>query len=497
MYRSPTKPLAHQSAALKACKNKPPAPCPEDVFALLMEQGTGKSKVILDEFGGDASNGGPQDLLLMAPAGSYRNWFRDKGESPDMWSELRKHLDPDFRERLIDVHWQSGPNKALRERLEAMLKCKDKKRPRALFMNIEAISRRGEARELVLEFMSQRNATIVVDESTVLRTHDSDRTKFMTALSMQYPGRRRILSGLWNPNKPLDIFGQCFFMDWRILGYKRYNQFRDYFAEIVKVDFGGRWPAPVIKGYRHLEELEAKVAPYRYRVLKKDCLDLPEKLYLPRHVELTPEQRRIRQELKLFGHAAIGESFVTTDMVLKRITRELQVNCGYIMDDERVLREVPENRTDALISVLQEHDGKALIWCPWHPPLRKIIKRLKEEFGEKCCAEFHGKNLNTRSAEETRFLNDPECLYMVATQGAGMRGNTWVNADLVVYYSNNYDLEQREQSEDRSHRMGQKRQVTYVDLIAEGSIDDKVVKSLRDKISIAALVNGETARNWL
>ncbi len=138
-----------------------------------------------------------------------------------------------------------------------------------------------------------------------------------------------------------------------------------------------------------------------------------------------------------------------------------------------------------------------MIWCPWHPPLQRVVKRLIAEYGPRAVAQFHGRNTKTRDEEESRFLSDPECLYMVATPAAGGKGNTWTVADLVVYYANNYDLEQRDQSEDRVHRKGQKKSVTYVDLIAQGTIENKVVQNLRAKIDLATMINREGYREWL
>jgi SNF2 family DNA or RNA helicase len=217
-------------------------------------------------------------------------------------------------------------------------------------------------------------------------------------------------------------------------------------------------------------------------------------------VEVTAEQKKMLKEIKHFGHATIGDTgkFVTTDMIIKKITREIQICCGYVIDDEeRVLHEVPENKTKALLEVLEEHTGKAVVWVPWRAPLAKIVDRLTKEYGARSVAQFHGGNTRTRGQEETRFLSDPECRYMVATQGAGARGNTWVVADLVVYFASNYDLEQRDQSEDRAHRIGQTKSVTYVDLITQGTIENKVIENLRKKIDLATLINREEYRKWV
>jgi hypothetical protein len=501
--------MKHQIAALAACVAKPPVPCAEDVFAYLMDMGTGKSKVILDEFGEGAVNGGPRDLILLAPKGSVRNWYTDKGDATGDWSELRKHLDPDFHERLIDCTW-IGSGKTWENKLRLMLAAhRDKSRPRALFMNIEALSMSAGARNLCVEFAEQRGAMVVVDESTTIKGN-SNRAEAAIELG-RLALSKRILSGLWTPKSPLDLFYQCTFLSERILGFDNFYTFRRRYATLrrqtvyvpgQKNKDGSQKTRKfdVVTGYQNLEDLQEKVGRYSYRVLKKDCLDLQPKTYMMRDVELTKEQKKMLTEIKHFGHAAIGDTgkFVTVDMVIKRIIREIQITCGYVMDDEeRVLHEVPENKTAALMEVLEDHVGKAIIWCPWRAPLSKIVRVASEKYGPESVAQFHGGNVRTRHEEERRFLNDPKCLYMFATQGAGMRGNTWVNADLTVYYANNFDLEMRDQSEDRNHRVGQKNRVTYIDLVTQGTHELKMIQALRKKIDLATLINNEGYREWL
>lgn len=495
-YTSPTTAMAHQVAARAACDAKPPAPCAEDVFAYLMDMGTGKSKVILDEFGEGAISGGPLDLLVIGPAGSYRNWFEDK--SAEQPSELNRHCDPEFRERLIDVPWQSGGGAAWRRSVDAMLRCRDKKRPRALFVNVEALSKRDKAYELVQEFLDQRGAFMCVDESTTIKGQGAKRAQNVVQLG-QEALTKRILSGLWTPRSPMDLFMQCSFLSPDVLGAKNYYTFRARYAQLIRQNFGGRKFMQIV-GYQNLDELQEKVARYSYRVLKKDCLDLAPKTYVTRDVDLTDEQKRMIKEIRAFGHASIGDTgkFVTTDMVIKQIMRLHMINCGFVVDDEdRIVHEVPERRTEALMETLEQHSGKAIIWAPFRRSVDRIVSALAKEYGPESVAQFHGGNKSTRGAEERRFLSSPACRFMVATQAAGMRGNTWTVADLTVYYANNYDLEQRDQSEDRNHRKGQRNPVTYVDLIARGTVDEKMVKSLRQKIDMATMINNEEFREWL
>lgn len=502
--------MQHQLNAINACDAKPPGFA--DAFAYLMDMGTGKSCVTLADWGRQW-NGGLPDLLIVAPAGSYRNWFTDKGDEDEHWSEIRKHLRPELLERLIHVPWISGKARGgpLKARIEAMLHCRDKKRPRMLFVNVEALSLKTTgARELCREFVKQRRAMTVIDESTVIKNAGAERTDFLMDLGMD-AGAKRILSGLWTPRSPLDLFSQCAFLDRRILRVKDEWAFKCRYAKMIKRRIyvpgqQNRDGSPKtrvfneIVSWRLLEELQGKIQPHSYRVRAEDCLDLPPKTYVHRDVPLTDDQKRMIKEIKLFGHAEIGSGsgkFVTVDMVIKQITRLLQINAGYVMDDDRVLQEVPEKRTDVLMDVLADHDRKAVVWCPWRPALDKIVRRISKDYGPEAVAQWHGGNVRTRGDEERRFIGSPHCRFLVATQGAGMRGNTWTVANLTVYYANNYDLEQRDQSERRTWRIGQRSHMTYVDLLTEGTIDWKVVKNLRAKIDVATLMNQEDYRQWL
>lgn len=484
--------MSQQIAAIAASEAKPTDPCAEDVFAYLMEQGTGKSKVILDEWGEWAVNGGPPDLLVIAPAGSYRNWYEDKSDFQK--SELNTHLDPDFRDRLAFAGWTGGGSKN-REQLRKLLAVKDKKRPRALFMNVEAFSRVEKAVDLAREFIGQRHTFMVVDESTTIKGK-SKRTKNIVELG-EAASSRRILSGLWTPKSPMDAYYQAEFLSPDILQCRSWYSFRARYAVLRKMEFGGR-AVQVIVGYRNIDDLKDRMKPYSYRALKSECLDLDDKVYTSRDVELTETQKRMYREMREYATMMIGGgSFVTANQVITQIIRMQQLNCGYVVDDNRILQEVDENRTKALLEVLNDHQGKAIIWAPFDFAIRRIVDALKKEYGENSVAAFWGGNVKVRGQEEKRFLGDPECRFMVSTPASGGRGNTWTVADLTVYYANNYDLEQRAQSEDRNHRKGQTKKVTYVDLIARGTVDEKIVSALRKKINMATMITGENYREWL
>jgi SNF2 family DNA or RNA helicase len=505
-YQPKTKAMKHQGAALEAAYRAPARPARDDVFAYLMDMGTGKSKVVLDEWGAGATLDGLPNLLVLAPAGSYRNWFAGKGELSK--SELDVHLDPELRERMLVNHWSSGSGRAHRNSLAEFLRVRD--RPRALFVNVEALSNVKQAQELVEEYLESGNCYMAIDESTTIKNPSSLRAKYITNVGKR-AACRRILTGLLTPKGPLDAWSQFNFLDWRIIGSPTYFGFRKKFAITKKMIVDGEYDdmtgdlkegtgrkVEIVVGYKNIDELQERINAYSFRVLKEECLDLEPKMYLTRDVEHTKEQARAYKELKENATTQImRDSYVSVDMMLQMMIRLHQINLGYVMDDEGVIRDLPENRTQEIIDILDEHHGKTVIWTPFIHRIQTLEKKLGKEYGPKAVAKFYGGNRGTRHIDEARFIGDPECKIMIASQPAGGRGNTWICANLNIYDSNNYDLEQRQQSEDRTHRAGQTQKVTYIDLMTRDTVDFRFVHALRNKYDLATQVTGEKMRAWI
>jgi hypothetical protein len=175
-----------------------------------------------------------------------------------------------------------------------------------------------------------------------------------------------------------------------------------------------------------------------------------------------------------------------------------QLLCGHTVDDETgEIRAVPSKRLHALLELISDHAGKAIIWATYDYSIREISAALTEVYGKDAVAQFWGGNANTRHLDEERFRKDPKCRFMVSTQFSGGLGNTWIEADLVVYYANSYDLEMRFQSEDRAHRGGQTKSVTYIDLVCPNTVDNVIISALRKKIDLAATITGDNYKAWL
>lgn len=495
MYTPRLTPRKHQITALQKVRKRPQRPSAENVFAWLMDMGTGKTKVMIDEFGQLEDAKEMSDLFVIAPAGCYRNWDRDQEDDP---GELTKHMAPELRERCLVVPWISGGTKTWRHQLDYMLASQDPSRPRVLVMNIEALSTGTDALSAAMVFMetSRRGVMMDVDESTTIRNGGAARTKNILELGALAKARR-IATGLITPRSPMDLFTQFGFLDWRILGHRSFHSFRHTYAVMRQVVMGSRrfW---VEVAYRNVGELTDRIAPYSYRVLKKDCLDLEPKVYTSRDVKLTDVQARMYREMKLYATTQLdADNHVTATHVIVQLTRIDQMLSGFVVTESGEIRDIPENRTAEVLDILEEHQGKAIIWVAYDHALRKLADAIEKRFGEGSVARFWGGNASTRLNDERRFKTDPKCQFMISTPGAGGRGNTWVVANLVIYHSNDYDLEHRDQSEDRPHRDGQTERVTYVDLIARGTTDEKKVLSLRKKINMATTINGENYREWL
>lgn len=485
--------MSQQLAAVAAARAAPDDPAPDDVFAYAMDYGTGKSGVILDEWGEMATSGGPQDLLVIAPAGSIRNWYVDKTEM--QLSEINAQMNPAFVERMTYIGWDGGNGVRHRENLARFLRARD--RPRALFVNVEALSNsESRARELVQEYLEQRGAYEAIDESPIIKGRKAQRTKFIVRTG-EDAIVRRLATGRLTPKGPTDLFSQFNFLDWRIIGCKSWQSFEGRYCVTRRMETGGK-RFDVIVGYRELDDLRDRIAPYTYRVRKEDCLDLDPKKFVLWEVEHTAEQRRLYKELRADATAMLSTGeFVSTDHVMTMMMRMHQINLGFVIDENGHEHDVLSNRESDLLEILGQHRGKTIIWCPYVRPLLRAAERVEREYGPGSVARFWGGNKRTRGEDEKRFLGDPKCTHMFSTQGAGRCGNTWNVADLTIFMGNSNDLEHRENSEDRNHRKGQTNRVTYVDMIVPGTVDYKNVERLRKKMNLGAMMTGEEARAWL
>ena len=157
------------------------------------------------------------------------------------------------------------------------------------------------------------------------------------------------------------------------------------------------------------------------------------------------------------------------------------------------------NRLDELMQILGETTGKVIIWANYIHDILNIESAIKKEYGEDSYCTYYGA---TKAEDRQQCIYDFQnsensCRFFIVNTQTGGYGITLTAASTVIYYSNNYDLEKRIQSEDRAHRIGQKNKVLYIDMVAKGTVDDKIIKSLRNKVNIAKEISGEELSTWI
>jgi SNF2 family DNA or RNA helicase len=239
---------------------------------------------------------------------------------------------------------------------------------------------------------------------------------------------------------------------------------------------------------------------FSFRVLKKDCLDLPEKIYTARYVGMTPQQFDMYEQIRRHAMVLLDSGEMSTaPAVITQMLRLQQIMSGHLKTDDGDMLYFPSKRMDALEEIINEHDGKAIIWSRFRYDIIQITEALNKKFGEGCAVSYFGDTSDDDRANAVLNFQNPDhpLKFFVGNPATAGYGLTLTEANLVVYYANDFNLETRIQSEDRAHRIGQKNNVTYIDLICEGSIDERIVKALRAKIDIGAKVLGEDAREWL
>jgi SNF2 family DNA or RNA helicase len=363
-------------------------------------------------------------------------------------------------------------------------------------MNIEALSTvRG--RDFAKSFLIRNNTLMCVDESTTIKNHSAARTKNIIKIA-ELAKYRRIMTGSPVTKSPLDLFSQVQFLDPWLLEQQSYYGFRARYAVIVQRSVGTHSFQHIVK-YQRLDELQEKIQHFSTRVLKSDCLDLPEKVYTKRSVSLTPEQLKAYTEMKKAAITFFEENVMTAASVLTQMIRLHQITCGHVKTDDGEVKPIKNNRIKELLEVLEETDGKVIIWAVYRYDIQEIERTLGEKYGKESVATYYGDTKDSiRQSIVDRFMDaDDPLRFFVGNPKTGGYGLTLTSSHTVVYYSNDYSLEVRLQSEDRAHRIGQTSKVTYVDLMADHTIDEKIVKALNAKIDLASQVMGEDPKKIL
>ena len=475
-YPFQNEPYLHQKAYLERFWE-------DENVALFADMGTGKSFMLINNAAMLYDKGRINSVVIVAPKGVYRNWYR---------TEIPKHMPKHISYKM--ACWSPSPRKAEKAEMEEMFNATD--HLRILIMNVEAFSTdKGSAHARL--FLRVTNSFMAVDESTTIKTHSAKRTKSIIKVARE-ARYRRIATGSPVTKSPLDLYSQCEFLGPECLGTPSYYAFQARYAVLVERRLATHTFKQIV-GYRRLDELQEKLNSFSFRVTKEECLDLPDKVYTRREVELTTDQKKYYDQMKLMALALVDGNLMTTNNALTQLMRLHQICCGHVKLDDGQQIDIPSNRIIELMAVLEETNGKAIIWANYRRDIENIKLALQKEYGMTSVATYYG---DTDGDEREKAVEDfqntsSDLRFFVGNPRTGGYGLTLTAAHTVIYYSNSFDLEVRLQSEDRAHRIGQTEKVTYVDLIAKDTVDEHIVKALRNKINIASQVLGEEFKNWI
>ena len=475
-YKFKTKPYAHQITALEKSWNK-------EVYAYFMEMGTGKSKVLIDNISMLYDKGKINGALIIAPKGVYQNWY--DAEIP---THMATHVDKDV------VLWRALINSKQQKQLDILFETTEKLH--ILVMNVEAFST-AKGLQFAAKFLQSHKALMAIDESTTIKNPDAKRTKNIVALG-RHAKYRRILTGSPVTKSPLDLYKQCEFLDEYLLDHSSYYTFRTRYAVMRTANFGGR-SVQIVVGYKNLGELSSKLEPFSYRCLKEDCLDLPDYTYTKRIIQLTPEQKKLYQQMKVLALAELEGKQMTTQSAMVQLMRLHQITCGHFTADDGTIKSVKNERIDALIDILSEVENKAVIWAHYRHDINAIVEAVEKTFGKDSYVTYYGDTSNEDRQDAIKQIQDPNSpvRFIIGTPQTGGYGITLTGANVMIYYANGYDYEKRIQSEARINRAGQTRKMTYIDIIAEDTVDEKIVKALRGKMNIASKITGDELKDWI
>jgi SNF2 family DNA or RNA helicase len=456
-----TTPLKHQESALGRFVDQP-------YGALFCEMGTGKTKIMLDILGNNDS----QDILVAAPNGLHFNWGA---------IEIPKH----FPNEDCEVYtWRGMPTSKVRKQdLKHFIKCEAKYR--FLLINVEAL-RTKNGYGLAENFLaSDRNKQFVIDESTCIKNPKAQQTRSVLKLA-QMCHKRWILNGTPITQGPLDLFSQCKFLSRDAIPYSTYTAFKHKFAVETTMTMGQRSFNKII-GYQNLEELTKLLEPFSLRLEKKDCLDLPDKTFTTMAVELETEQEQVYKRMK---DDCIVEfesgNIVTATMALTKLVKLHQILTGFVMTDDGQAVSLKNNRIKALLQIA-ETSQPLVIFCAYKQNVLQVEEALSEVYGKDSVVVYSGDTASTNRTEAIRKFQDGEAKFFIGTSAAA-KGLTLHRASTMVYYSNNYSLETRLQSQDRIHRIGQNHKCTYIDLVVPQSLDESILKRLLQKKELSSEV---------
>ena len=457
-YKFKTKPYKCQEEAFNFSASK-------KFVALFMEMGCGKTKVIIDEANFQFGEGRIDAVLVLCPNSVKSSWQE----------EIPKH---GMVDSLVHVYDSSKKKKATKH-TEA-----EHDGIKWMIAAIESLSQ-GTGKQYLEDFVHNHNTAVIVDESSYIKNHNAARTESIVDLG-HAAVYRRILSGTPIAKGVEDLYAQFYFLDPSIINFPSYFAFRNNHCIM------GGYKAKQIIGYMRMDDLFERLRLCTYRATKAENLDLPDKIYEKRTLEMTKEQKKVYTEMKKNLMAELAEGKVEATTALTKTLRLHQIAGGFLSIDQEdgtwKSTAIPGRnpKLEELLNILGGTDASVIVWCKYTAEIRAIETALQIA-GISCVTAYGAIPDAIRTENRQKFQAGEAKVFIAQIESMGI-GITLTAATLVVYYSNSYAYTARVQSEDRAHRIGQKNNVTYVDLVVKDSIDQAIIVALQKKQSVADMV---------
>lgn len=500
VFEFKTKPYEHQAETFDLIKDR-------TYYALEWEMGLGKTKCALDVSAYKFLAHQIDMVIVVTDKGVHENWVE---------REIPVHLAIDPK-RVNTAFWNIN-------RVEAGMRGVIEFDGLSIAtMNFSVIHRKkGEA--FIRRACAERRVLLIVDESDRIATPTAAQTKALLRYG-KLASARLIMTGTPIVNSPLDAWAPFNFLNPEILGQDKFWAFKHRYSVFKALpgithmvwrkdaktgkSIQVEETVKVVVGHKNLDELKRRIDPHRSRLLKEDCLDLPEKTYRRHPFELPDEYKKAYKSLKNDLIIELdGDRRVTAPLALTKLLRLQQLVCGFVvpedvgMGDSDLIGEAFSEvnpRIEALTQVVEKVQGKALIWAPWRFSLVEIEKQLAKIYGKESVVTYSGATSTKDRTYAIDAFQDPDSpvRWFIGQQQAGGRGLTLTQARDVIYYANTYSYALRLQSEDRAHRIGQTGTVTYTDIEAIATVDGKIIQALLDKQEIASMITGDRLKEWL
>jgi hypothetical protein len=473
-----TVPYQHQLKAFSLARGKV-------AFGYFMEQGTGKTKTLLDDAADIYLNGGEagriDTLIIVAPNGVHAQWINE---------QVPEH----FLESIPYAGGYTVASPTLDEARQFRKAKEFKDGLRIIAIHIDMMSHTS-GKKLLQELLLSCNAMLVVDESSRIKDPNSKRTKTLCELG-KLAKYRRILTGTPISQGVEDIYSQFYFLDKHILGYNSFYAFRNHFCQLTLIEVGSgknRKKFNKITGYINEDELKRKIDSYTYRVLKEDCLDLPERNYIRQEVLLTQEQKDMYAKMKKDFFLDLEAGILTARMAITRLIRFQQLIGGFIWKrpkkdpdtgkivEPEIYQEFDNNRVERTLDIIRESQSKVIVYIKFEGDWNLLTRALTAaKIG---WVDYVGRTKD-KAESIRRFRDDPDVKVFIGSKAAFFGLNLTVASE-VIWYARDFSLENELQANDRVHRIGQHKVVNYHYLIAPKTVDDRIDKVLKDKKAIA------------